>query len=346
MATVKDVIKAVLQKLIEGTDIKLELFPHIQIFLSEEEYDRVKSKLYVLTSYVFARNIGFAIVELDNKNYYVTIGLDKEISSDVLSPVDNIKEVSLASINACEAGRLPSISEGMLFDNVFTDTSVKNINWDDIEGFFPVIQTYLINDAIGRNQEERSDYLRRLALFSMCNHPQLLILRFEAETLKSYLHVLTEGDHNIPIDNLLRSLGSNYWKFCFVDVYRCIERLLIMAWVHNYTTTMQSGLGPKPMFDALKKRFHIEKHEDENLNYLLSLLSPDTKALLDAVRNGMNHDKYIYDIRNKIVHYQRNEAEIEAITQSSWNQIIRYMLAAISELYPIFSTYIASLPDE
>ena len=176
--------------------------------------------------------------------------------------------------------------------------------------------------------------------------PKMLILGFEVPTLQKYVEIFDSGDQNISIDNLLHSLGSNYWKFCFVDIYRCIERLFVLAWVHNYKTTMQSSLTPNQIHDALKNRFRIEKHEKENIEYLFTLLDPATRALLTPASGGMNPDNYIYELRNKIVHYQKTETEIDGIDAGKWNVIVRFLLASILELYPQFSGYITDLPND
>ena len=165
-------------------------------------------------------------------------------------------------------------------------------------------------------------------------------------TLQKYVEIFDSGDQNISIDNLLHSLGSNYWKFCFVDIYRCIERLFVLAWVHNYKTTMQSSLTPNQIHDALKNRFRIEKHEKENIEYLFTLLDPATRALLTPASGGMNPDNYIYELRNKIVHYQKTETEIDGIDAGKWNVIVRFLLASILALYPQFSGYITDLPND
>lgn len=336
----------VFAKLAIGTEIKLENYPKIRVFLEKEEYDRLAGEVHILSTYVFARGLSFAMAEEKGQYYFISFGLEKELTSKLLRPVENILEISLAAIEKSEVERVPSVSEALLIEKVFINNETEDVQWESIEEFFPVLQTYQILDNVGTTNEEYSTYLKRLALFGMCNHPEQLILGFEGSTLQKYIDVLDSGDLNIPTDNVLHSLGSNYWKFCFVDIYRCVERLFVLAWVHNYKTTMQSSLTPDQVHDALKNRFHVEKHEKDNIAYLFTLLSPATCALLSPASRGMNPENYIYDIRNKIVHYQKNEAEIDGIDTGTWNVIVRFLLQAILELYPMFSGYITALPNE
>ena len=346
MATVKEIQMTVFDKLSEGTDIKLENYSKIRVFLTEEEYDRLAREVHLLSTYLFSRNLCFVLLEEGGKYYFVTFGLDKELISKILKPVENVIEITLTAIEKSGVERIPTVSEALLLEKVFISKETENVQWESIEEFFPEIQTYQVLDSVGTTKEDQSFYLKRLTLFAMCYHPELLILGFEGSTLQKYVETFDSGDQNLPIDNLLHSLGSNYWKFCFVDIYRCIERLFVLAWVHNYKTTMQSSLAANQVHDALKNRFHIEKHEKENIEYLFTLLDPATLTFLTPVSGGMNPSNYIYDLRNKIVHYQKNETEIDTIDAVKWNVIVRFLLSAILELYPKFSVYIAALPNE
>lgn len=346
MATVKDIQMTLFAKLVEGTGIKLENYPKIRVFLTEEEHNKLAREVHLLSTYVFSRNLCFILLEEHGLYYFVTLGLDNELNSKILKPVENAIEITLTAIEKSGVERISTVSEALLLEKVFVSKDTENVYWESIEEFFPEIQTYQILDNVGTTQEDFSVYLKRLALFAMCNHPEMLILGFEVPTLQKYVEIFDSGDQNISIDNLLHSLGSNYWKFCFVDIYRCIERLFVLAWVHNYKTTMQSSLTPNQIHDALKNRFRIEKHEKENIEYLFTLLDPATRALLTPASGGMNPDNYIYELRNKIVHYQKTETEIDGIDAGKWNVIVRFLLASILELYPQFSGYITDLPND
>ena len=346
MATVKDINKTIFRKLAAGTNINIDAFHKIRVFLTEEEHERLANSLHLLSTYVFSRNVCFALVELDAEIYFLTVGLVNELNYVSLQPIDNRNELSLAIVAKCEVERLFSVNETTLSDKIFVSPEVEDVQWEDIEVFFPVVQTYKVKDSVA-GIPVVNEYLKRLALFALCCHNNLLILDFESSTLQKYIDVIDAGDPNIPVDNLLHSLGSNYWKFCFIDLYRCVERLFVLGWVHNYKTTMNSGLPPQPIYEALKNRFKIVKREDDNINYLFSLLSPAALSMLDGVRGTMNHDNYIYqELRNKIVHYQKDDAVINNISSDKWNMVVRFMLVAILELYPQFSAYIAALPNE
>ncbi len=350
MATVRDIQTAIFEKLIENTSFSLTGFPRIRIYLTEEEYNTIASDIHVLSTYVFNRQVCFALLESAGILYFLSIGIEKELTTTELTACDNQKTLSMVAIAVTKTERLINVSEPDLENKIFIDPTTEDIQWDAAETFFPVIMTYEVATHVGPTHSEHQTALRHLALYAMTCSPEVLILPFELATLQKYADLLNIGDRNIPEDNLLHSLGSNYWRFCYVDVYRCIERLYGLGLVHNFKNSLSSPLAIDDLHTMLRNRFlkktGVESHEDTNLAYLLSLLSPATMGVLDVARNGMNHDKYIYHLRNIIVHYQKNEVELDAIDDAKWNAIIRFLLAAIKELYPMFSTYIMALPDE
>lgn len=350
MATIKDIQDAIFVKLAENTSISLSSFPDIRIFLTRVEHDALANDVHLKSTYVFNRQICFALLESEGKVYFLTIGVERELTIPDLVACDNQKILSMMSIAETNIERLISTSESELVNKIFLDPTIEDVEWDEVATFFPLIMTYKVSTSIGTTPAEYQAALRHLSLYVLTCSPEALILSFEPATLQKYTDLLNIGDKNIPEDNLIHSLGSNYWRFCYVDVYRCIERLYRLGLVHNFKNNLSSNLAIDALHTTLKDRFlvktGIESHENTNLEYLISLLSSATKAILDPVRNGMNHDNYIYHLRNIIVHYQKNEAELDAIDDAKWNIIIRFLLSVIAELYPIFTSYITALPDE
>lgn len=350
MATVKDIQEAIFEKLVENTEISLALFPRIRIYVTLEEHDSLASNIRVLSTYVFNRQVCFSLLESNGKVYFISLGITNELTSAELSACENQKALSMMSIASSKIERIVTKSESELLNEIFTDPSVEDVNWEMTESYFPEIMTYEVNSPVGTTATENNAALKHLTLYTLVCNPEVLILPFEDATLQKYIALLNTGDKNIPEDNLLHSLSSNYWRFCYFDIYRCIERLYQLGLVHNFKNSLSCGLPIDQLHTTLKGKFlkktGVESHEDTNLNYLFSLLTLETCSILDSVRHGENHDKFVYSLRNKIVHFQKSEAEIEAIDDAKWNIIIRFLLSAIEELYPVFKTYVAALPDE
>lgn len=349
MANVRDIIQGIFQKLVASTNIELAKYSKIRLFLNRKEYEALASQIKILSTYVFNKDVCFVLLDYAGDVYFLTSGIGNEISTTDIVACENVKELSIISISESQISRLQTMTESALLNSVFVDPDIEDVEWSIIESFFPCIMTYKVNSPVGSSLEERNAALKHLVLYALVCSPDVLILPFDKQTLQEYNNLLNLGDKNIPGDNLIHSLASNYWRFCYFDIYRCIERLYVLGWVHNFKTTLSSGLKIEDLHSVLKEKFNmktgVEIHEDSNIEYLFSLLPQSTRNILDPVRNGMRSDKFIYHLRNIIVHFQKNEAELEGFTDSQWNIIIRFLLSAIRDLYPILGTYINALPD-
>lgn len=345
MATVSEIQKLFLNKLVDGTGINLAAYPRAKVFLSESEFNLIAHDIKVLQTYVFNREIEFALINCAGINYLLFTGLDIALTHSDLTAIDNKTELSFAMLAYGATNRKAEVIKETLLENVFVDVNTDRIAWETVESYFPSIQTFEINVPLGATFDERQSFLRVMTLNALCQNAVKLVLPFETTTLQSYMDLANSRNDEIPLDNVIRSLGSNYWKFCYIDMYRCIERLLDVAWVHNYKTTLSSGLAPDVLYVKITKGFNISSHEWENIEYLFSLLPVRIKTVLDPVRNGKNYDKYIYELRNKLVHYLKDEAEINAIKNNEWNVIIQFMLLATFELYQQLYRFIKQLPN-
>lgn len=345
MATVSDIQNLFLEKLVEGTGINKAAYPQARVFLTEPEYNLLAHDIRVLQTYVFNREIELALIDCSGITYLLITGLDNTLTHAYLTAIDNRTELSFAMLAHCTISRKVEVSEEILLENVFVAPDTDRIEWETVEPYFPKIQTFEVNYTLGATVEAQQALLRVMTLNGLCMNPGVLVLPFDGATLQCYLDVANSGNDEIPLDNVIRSLGSNYWKFCYIDMYRCIERLLLVGWVHNYKTTLSSGLAPNTLYSEITGKFKIAHHEWENIEYLFSLLPAGIKSMLDGVRNGESYHKFIYELRNQLVHYQKDEAVINAISKDDWNVIIQFMLVATLYLYRQLDGFIKQLPS-
>ena len=176
-------------------------------------------------------------------------------------------------------------------------------------------------------------------------NPEILLLPYDQKTLNAFETVANLEDDSIPLDNVLRSLTSYHWKFCFIDLYRCHERLFLLAWVDEFQKTMQSQLSLQDLYKSMRRRYQTEHHEDQNIVSLYRMLPQEVLDILDGQQNVKTKSEYIYKIRNKIVHYQRTDDEIENISDEEWNKTILFLLSCLPHLYNQLATHIMELPD-
>lgn len=340
-----DIQRDLFRKLASGTDINVDAFPKLRVYLTEEQYENVAHKIKIIYSYLFSKEIVFALLSCSGEYYFMYTGLDKAFPKGDVEAVDNMVELSLYLIAEGPSCKI-DVTKEQLEDKVFTDGNVESVEWDTTVGlFFPVIQTHVIKVPLGTTESEREFFLKTMATNALCINSQALVLSFNPQTIQCFIDVAQCGNSEIPIDNVLRSLGSNYWKFCYIDIYRCIERLLLIGWVQKYhQDAILKTLSPNDLYNCMEVTLKVQHHEWENIEYLFTMLPVSLTSMLDPLRNGENYHKYIYELRNKLVHYQKDEKEINAIKESDWNILIQFMLKATIELYQQLNTYVKLLP--
>lgn len=106
----------------------------------------------------------------------------------------------------------------------------KEVPFQKIVECFPEISIFTINDAVNDYKNE----INKLCIDFFCTHDEFVFLKFNANCIKYYKNILNCGYNEIPLDNILRSLTTTHWRYCFLDLYRCIERLYIIARAKEY----------------------------------------------------------------------------------------------------------------
>ena len=291
----------------------------------------------------FGRNQIASIYKYKGLNYLIVPNVYENVSLTSLSLVDDIKEISFVYIVSNSISPSESATEAELEEHIFIDENVKDIQWEEITPFFPKFSLFQINDAVLDN--ELPLYLKRMCIAFVCETKEMQQLPYDNDTIAAFVDIANSTDVNIPYDNILRSLLSYHWKFCFIDLYRCQERLLLLAWVEEFKNSMNSGLSLSDLHGKMKYRYKTEHHERENMQSLYNFLPQTILDSLTSADTTIKKANYIYELRNKIVHYQRTDFEVESKPDSEWNMIVSFVLKTIPFLYNKFSQHITELPD-
>ena len=108
---------------------------------------------------------------------------------------------------------------------------------------------------------------------------------------------------------------------------------------------MNSGLSLADLHGKMKVRYQTEHHERENMQSLYNFLPQTILDSLTSADTTIKKANYIYELRNKIVHYQRTDFEVDSKPDSEWNIIVSFVLKTIPFLYNKFNQHITELPD-
>lgn len=345
--SVKKMMEEFFTLLTKHSTINLQDYKSIRLFVTEGEFTAINSGITHLVSVNFGYGHIASLYYYLNNTYMILPACYDGNEREGLQASDIPNELWLYHIVKNKIFPLEKANDNELLMNVFTEVDVTDVSFESVINYFPSMIGYIVDDVVPDDVTMKESYIRQLCLEMLSNSSSLLSLPFDNDTINAYLDIANTDNVNIPIDNVLRSIISYRWKFCFIDLYRCHERLFMLAWVDEFKSSMQSTLGLKELYKNMKSVYSTEHHEDKNIASLYNLL-PDN--ILDFLKdeekgNAEKIAKYIYTLRNTIVHYQRTEAIIDQMSDDQWNKIIQFLLMAIPYLYDHLANHIEELPN-
>lgn len=350
-------IKLILQPIVNALAEKCSSFASkaeleaYEIFVSEDDYGLIEdNKIQRCSLFQPSFSAKFALYELAGQYYLVESGMP-ELSSKTgrgigYMGIDNEDYEALYFLFVSQAGLAvkETVRADEIFNAVFTeDNKTDRIRREIVEPFFPEVYIYKLDGVKIVLTTPTDEYcLKQLTLKYICavfGENQFTPVKISKDAIALYDKLAENTDHLIPIDNLVQSILAYRWNFVFLDLYRCIERLYVIGWVLDYTTTFGSSLGKEDIHKKLLDRA-VAHHEDEIIKYLFTLLDAGILAGLDSIRDKTEHSVFIYDLRNSIVHYQTNDVKH---SDEEWNIISVFLLKAIDKLYTVLATDIILL---
>jgi hypothetical protein len=155
------------------------------------------------------------------------------------------------------------------------------------------------------------------------------LLPYSEAVIKKFEDVFENGNKYIPFDNVLVSYVASDFKFAYLDLYRCIEKLESLYFL-----------------SALYKKLSLEntslldfcKNIDEfiGLHRLRSQKSLLENLFLSTGKTTKESEKEaekLSKIRNIIAHLSPNQANELPQDASGWNEYIYKILCLIKTLY-------------
>lgn len=219
-------------------------------------------------------------------------------------------------------------------------------DFNDFLPFFEKINLFKINsDSIisGENIHQTVGYL-----CSKC-YDQNVSLPYSSEVISFFENLFLEPNLNhLAYDNILNALLSVNYKNAFLELYRNIEKLYPVPYIHNLYTATKSPLNFHMFWNSIKKELQWKNKEDQALELLISELEESDKQILDNLLDDSpnpNITKLIYErIRNKIVHFDFFQENIE-FDDSKWNKIIQFCLLMNLNLYKKYNPILNYEPN-
>ena len=348
MASIKNKVKSILDRVAHNIDVPQSLIDKHRIYLEKEEYDLWNKDCNLKSVLTLTNSHCLAIYESSGINYLLISGLDAITSDKVEECDDNIVFI-LDFINNSTIRRATHINKEYLLEYVFTGdgTTDQDIFPDTIFGCFPVIRTYKFKEAVATDDDDRLYDLKVIAYYALCQSKNALVLPFDELTITDFINIANDSNEHYPIDYLIRSLTSSTWKTSFLDIYRCIERLYSLSFLDSYRRGLGSTLTPTQTRDVIKsiQRGKFESHEDANIKHLIELVPESITSLMYDIINGETLCTWVYKRRNESVHFQREKKTVDDLSDENWNVFFQFLLKSIRSLYRTLDEYLVELPD-
>jgi len=305
------------------------------------------TKLNITNKQLIIPNFQTACFEFERKKYFVAFGWqNQEISEEVLPSVELNAGIVTALLSELKISVNQKASPYEIANEIFYESEEEIIRYDFevIAKFYEPFSVYQIQEDSPFFEKDAEGLIRlsegliRLSGFYALKNSQLIALNFSPETRAKFEKIFFEGSTNIPYENLLLSLVSVSWKYSFLEIYKCIERLFSISFLEKFHKELSIPNSLIKFSSELESYIGWKPKEKEAINKLIDASPEEASKLLREIKKiipGREKEKcgdLIYTIRNSIVHFRPATQPIE-LDDKHWDMLIRASLYIVEHWY-------------
>lgn len=281
----------------------------------------------------FSKNAYGLLLLLHGKEYLCLINVNVYIERlpDVLQ--ETIVSTGLVTLLGAEGLLTPKVErtlQGEIFDKVLYET-VDNYHgheWKEIEQYFPSVYCYEItlkDDTVDIRENINAFYwvLAQVAIeFEMGNNP------FSVISKDAWEKIVYEGSlDSIQFKNILLAYTSLSWDISFLYLYQCLEDKFAYESVQSLYHKLGLDISPQTLSRMLYDELSWQPKDLDGINKIIERCSSESHAIkiLKSICDGQEPAKFIYSMRNRIVHETR-ETFIPLTDDEHWEKVITAML--------------------
>ncbi len=339
----------VLDKFVQKSQVNVPVYnQNIRCIKTKEEDKEWLKELKIIKEQPILPNFKTALFKFKNQKYFVAVGwqIQKVIDNTVIELVELNAGIVTALLCELKISLNQKASPYDIANEIFYESEKEIIPYDFsvIANFYEPFSVYQIQEDSPFFEKDDQDLIRLSGFYALKNS-QLIALNFYQETREQFEKIFFEGSTNIPYENLLLSLVSVSWKYSFLDIYRCIERLFSISFLENFhqrfripdslrnfSSELESYIGWKPKEnEAINKLIDDSPEGASELLREASELLREIKKFLDGTEEGKCGD-LIYKIRNSIVHFRLATQSID-LDDKHWDMLIRASLYIVEHWY-------------
>lgn len=304
------------------------------IHIDEDEFKELnKCKLEYNISVTQLR---FSVIDVSGKKNLIIVGTQElVVENESFMPISINNVIFLSVVESTKLSIRESVSDSYIEEIVYPVDDVDNMGYD-VDKIAELYEPFMVYEVPSEEISTESRIKSHIAKILLSN-PKFLYLSFLSNTVDSYLEYYNSENYD---DNIFNSSLAYCWRYCFLDIYRCIEPIFR----HLPLTKVKREIGYKGSIDCLFEIINNccgwRPQETSSMEILFSkdFLSEPLLKRFRSIKNiedspGENIGKSIYRLRNKIVHYQGKSSDIEnLLTSGEWNTLVSCLIDALVEL--------------
>lgn len=283
-----------------------------------------------------------SIYEYNEKKYLAIIGFENiNALPDFLNTVPINAGIFTAIVSDFKLKIHPEktaleIINSVLLSYEHDGNDYKGHDFNDLRDFFPVISLYEISEDCPFSNYD----VHRLFALCLCLNQSSVHLPFTAETLSKFTDFLLNPNipNDFPFENILLALTASHFKFAFLDIYRCLERLYSYIAAQETHRELDTTTSLSDFVDILEKNNAWKAKETNTIESLFekttqedSERTAELTRTIQSVNPDINIGKYIYNLRNSIVHLRKKHEHLYRLLDSTqWNALIPDLLPTIA----------------
>ncbi len=155
------------------------------------------------------------------------------------------------------------------------------------------------------------------------------------ETQEAYMEILDTcyGKSRFSVKTILLSYISNSWDIAYLYLYQCIEDEFVRYAINGLYTKLELSITIDNFYALLYDETQWQPRDIESVDAVFSRISKASIGIekLKSVCGDMKTSKWIYKLRNSIVH-QTHEALIPTHDDAKWNTVIHGVLTILTEI--------------
>lgn len=314
-------------------DIAEKVSPAIRYITTNNEDKNWLQNLIIRHSFRIARDAYALLLCLKSEDYICLVNIEKK-SNGIPYLLDEILVNSgLITVLGSEGYLTPKLPHSLqlqIYDKVMYDTETIDYHghqWEDIKMLFPSVYCYKINLEYGdvEIRENMNLFYQILCQvvyeFDAGNNPYTDDLKYVWEK------IFYEGKlSNINYKSILMSFIALTWDISFLYLYQCLEDKFACNSVRSLHKKLGVGISEQDLSRVLYEELSWQPRDLEGIESIIKECSnPLGIELLKELALEQGLAKYIYSIRNSIVH-ETKAAQIPLEDNSKWEKLIKGIL--------------------